>query len=529
MIPSSPNLENRNSINLKDAAGKYFVQEAINIVKSKDEGFLEYQWYKLSDKKQYKKISFVKFFKPFDWYIGYGEYLDDFEIEVMEEAKKRLNLFKFDKNEYVWTHNSKYILLQHPYRKKDIGTDDTNLVDKKNTKIIQLFVSKALEKKEGSFVEYYWNKPNDNKLTKKIAYIRYFEDWDWVIGTGLYLEDIELILKNLKDNKEKEIKHILFKSTLFVLIILFLVIISSLLISRRVNNSFLSYKKKIEKHKDELEEKVRDKTIELHELNEQLEEKITQRVKELKDKDEILTQQSKMVALGEMIGNIAHQWRQPLSAISTAASGLRVKKEMDILDDDDIIEFSDGIVKNANYLSQVIEDFKNYIKGEKLKIDFDLKEAILHALNIFDSSIHNHNLKIIKNFKNEIIVKNYKNELVQALVNILNNAKDALKKYQENEDDRIIFISTDIIDNKAVLIIQDSGNGITENIINKIFEPYFTTKDKEQGTGLGLYMAYKIITDSMEGDIKVENSIFNYNNKSYKGAKFTIILDLKKE
>lgn len=122
---------------------------------------------------------------------------------------------------------------------------------------------------------------------------------------------------------------------------------------------------------------------------------------------------------------------------------------------------------------------------------------------------------------------NYKNELIQVLVVILNNAKDALKKKQEEDEDRIIFISTDTIDNKAVITIEDTAGGIDEDIINKVFEPYFTTKEKEQGTGLGLYMAYQIVVESMKGDIKVENSSNNYNDKNYIGAKFIITLDLE--
>ncbi len=527
LTPSSPEIENTPSYNIKDATGKYFVREAINIVKTKKEGFLKYKWYKLSKKKQSDKISFIKIFEPFNWYIGYGEYIDDFEIQLKEEAIKRLDLFEYNKNKYIWIHDINHTLIYNPYRKADIGKNDKELIDKKNTKIIQLFMKKALENKDGNFVEYYWAKPNEQEMSKKIGFVKYFKDWNWVIGSGIYMEDLELALERAKKEKEKGVEEVLSKSIYFVLIILLIVIVISYFVSNQINNSFQIYKSKIERNKEELEEKVDEKTKQLKDLNEQLEEKIAKRIKELKEKDKILSQQSKMVALGEMIGNIAHQWRQPLSTISTAASGLKVKKEMNILTDEDIIEFSDGIVKNAKYLSQVIEDFKNYIKNEKEKVHFKIEVAIENALNIFDSSIHNHNLQIIKKYKKDIELHNYKNELIQVLVVILNNAKDALKKKQKDDEDRIIFISTDTIANKAVITIEDTAGGIDENIINKVFEPYFTTKNKEQGTGLGLYMAYQIVVESMKGNIRVENTSNNYNDKNYIGAKFTITLDLK--
>lgn len=533
--PAKPNAENINAYDFKDVDGKYYVQEFANVVNNSNEGFVEYKWFKLTKAEQYKKLSFVKVFEPYNWFIGYGEYLDDFEKNIKNEAKKRLDLFKYGKNGYVWTHDTNHILLQHPYRREFIGKSDIALVDKKNTKIIQMFVKKALANENGSFVEYYWNKPNEVELTKKIAYVKHIKDWNWVIGTGVYNDDINLVVSLLRKQKEEDIFTVTSKSIIFSVIILVLVSIFSILISRRVSKSFINYKKeiheqnrKLENINSTLEEKVEEKTTELKNLNEQLEEKISKRVEELKERDNTLAQQSKMVALGEMIGNIAHQWRQPLSTISTAASGLKLKKEMDILTDEDIIQFSDGIVKNSKYLSQVIEDFKDYVKDEKVKTKFNICESTSNALNIFDSSIHNHNLKIVEDFKENVFINNYKNELVQALVNILNNAKDALKEQQEDENDRLIFITTDIIENKATIIIKDSAGGVSDNIISKIFEPYFTTKNKKQGTGLGLYMSYQIIVDSMNGELKVENSLFTYKNKSYKGAKFIISFDLTK-
>ena len=532
MIPATPAKENMNAFLTKDVDGKFYVQEFAKVSKTQKEGYVTYKWYKLTIKDQFEKVSFVKIFEPYNWFIGYGEYIDDIEKNIKEEAKKRLDLFRYSPNGYVWTHTTNHILLQQPYRTKSIGADDSLLEDKKGTKIIQEFVKKALENEEGSFVEYYWNKPNDTELVKKIGYVRHIKDWDWVIGTGVYLEDIGITVDKLKEKEEREINEVIIETLIMSGTILFIVSIISFLIFKKINKDFLDYENSLKSKQNELEElnfsleeKVEEKTKELKELNEQLEIKIQEGIEEINEKNKTLEQQSKMVALGEMIGNIAHQWRQPLSSISVAASGMKIKKELNILEDEDIISLSDGIVKNTQYLSQVIDDFRNYIKGEKNLVKFDINESIIQALNIFDSSIHNHRLKIVKNLEENIFVNSYLNELVQALVNILNNAKDALKEKQKDENNRIIEITTFIKENKACISIKDSAGGIDDDIVNKVFEPYFTTKDKSQGTGLGLYMSYQIITNSMSGKIYVENSKFTYNDNTYIGANFIIELD----
>jgi signal transduction histidine kinase len=126
--------------------------------------------------------------------------------------------------------------------------------------------------------------------------------------------------------------------------------------------------------------------------------------------------------------------------------------------------------------------------------------------------------------ENDININGYKNELIQCFMNIFNNAKDAL--VHNNVDNKLIFISASVNNNKAIIKIKDNAGGISENILHKIFEPYFTTKHKSQGTGLGLHMTYNLIVDGMDGNIEAENMSYIYNNISYTGAEFTIILPI---
>ena len=143
-----------------------------------------------------------------------------------------------------------------------------------------------------------------------------------------------------------------------------------------------------------------------------------------------------------------------------------------------------------------------------------------------DQSIINHNFNIIKNYDNSIKLNNYDNELIQVILNIFNNSSDALKQNIENIDERYIFIDTFIEKDNAIITFCDSAGGISNDIIDKIFEPYFTTKHQSQGTGLGLYMCHQIIMDSMGGDLSVKNEIIKFNGKDYIGAKFRIKIPL---
>ncbi|MGB3751417.1 MAG: ATP-binding protein [Arcobacteraceae bacterium] len=237
-----------------------------------------------------------------------------------------------------------------------------------------------------------------------------------------------------------------------------------------------------------------------------------------------LYKSEKLASMGEMIGNIAHQWRQPLSVISTAATGMKLQKEYDCLSDEVFNKSCSTINENAQYLSKTIDDFKNFIKGEREKKIFKVNDNIQSFLHLVDGPIKNNNIKIVLNLENDLEINGYENELIQCFINIFNNAKDALK--DTPLDNKYLFIKCYKEDNLLILKFTDTANGISEDILPRIFEPYFTTKHQSQGTGLGLHMTYNLITDGMKGEITVQNINFNYMKKSYSGAEFTITLPL---
>ena len=247
-------------------------------------------------------------------------------------------------------------------------------------------------------------------------------------------------------------------------------------------------------------------------------------ITELKVKDKLLAEQSKMAAMGEMIENIAHQWRQPLSTISTAASGIRMQKDLGMLKDETFYNSTTMIVKSAKYLSQTIDDFKNFILGDKEKVFFNVDKNLKKNLSLLDAILKTNQINIVYESDENIEIFNYPNELTQSIINIVTNAKDAL--VYENIKNKYIFISVYIYDNKLCIEIKDNANGIKKENITKVFEPYFTTKHKKQGTGLGLYMTHQLIEVSMKGSISLDNEEYTYKDEVFKGACFKILLDL---
>lgn len=249
---------------------------------------------------------------------------------------------------------------------------------------------------------------------------------------------------------------------------------------------------------------------------------------ELKSKDQLILQQSKMAAMGEMLETIAHQWRQPLSVISTAASGMKMKKEFDILKDEEFNESCDHIIEIVNHLSGTIDDFRNFFKPHKDKELFNLKDTIEKTFSLIGSKFVSSDIEVIYNLEN-VNIHGFENELIQALMVILNNAKDAFDS-QKIKKSKFIFIELFENEYNAVLKIKDSAGGIPEDIIHKIFNPYFTTKQESNGTGIGLYMTEEIIAKHMKGHIEVLNSSFVYEDEEYTGAEFIIELpSLQKE
>ncbi|PKI80424.1 two-component sensor histidine kinase, partial [Malaciobacter halophilus] len=272
---------------------------------------------------------------------------------------------------------------------------------------------------------------------------------------------------------------------------------------------------------EHLEEKVQEKTKELIVINEELENRIKQEVSKNRQKDMHLVQQSKMANIGEMVSMIIHQWKQPLNAISMITSGIELRLKLKQNSDEDLKKDSESIKKQISLMSNTMNDFRDFFKQKDkaiYSVDITIHKTINLIHDIYKSlgvtikyEISNNNLKTI----------GYENELIQVLLNILNNARDIIK--EKNCEIKRIDIDVDAMGDDIIIEIKDYAGGINKAVIDKIFEPYFTTKSDDKGTGLGLYMC-KSILNKINAEIGVQNFTATIDNKEFRGANFRIII-----
>ncbi|MGB3751594.1 MAG: HAMP domain-containing sensor histidine kinase [Arcobacteraceae bacterium] len=356
----------------------------------------------------------------------------------------------------------------------------------------------------------------DKETEKKISTIEYLvlnKKWNWVISTkfndNIINEEIQTweqhLLHLIRDNIYVHIS-LLFLFSIALLLVMYII---HRIANRTIKKFQINMKRKEEKLKEEIHTLQRLLNNETDKYDEQ---------------SKMMQKQSKMLALGDMLSNLSRQWRRPLTEISETVQSIKLSVKEDMLITDKDIEKLTYINNSAVYLSRTVDDFRVFLKADSLKIDFIVSEIVEKALVINRTILKKNNIKIVKDLDKDVMIHNLSFGLLQAMVNIIYNAKDALKKI--DEQDRYIFISTKNSEESVEIKITDTGKGIPEDVKEDIFKPYFTTKQKTYGTGLGLHMAHNIIEQNMSGKIFVSNEETTYNDKTYIGASFSIILYL---
>lgn len=261
-------------------------------------------------------------------------------------------------------------------------------------------------------------------------------------------------------------------------------------------------------------EEILAQSAELEKINRTLENRIQEAINKSREKDMMLIQQSRLAAMGEMIGNIAHQWRQPLNAVGIIIQNINEAYRCNELTP----EYMDAKVEKSmdiiQYMSQTIDDFRNFFKPEKKMHLFDVKATVQRAVSFIEPTLLNNQIELECFCDNQIQVMGYSNEYAQVVLNLLNNAKDAVM--ENNIPNPKITVSLKMHDGKSVLYIDDNGGGIAPEYIDKIFTPYFSTKNPSKGTGIGLYMSKTIVEKNMHGSLTFKNT--------EEGARFTIVV-----
>jgi len=250
-----------------------------------------------------------------------------------------------------------------------------------------------------------------------------------------------------------------------------------------------------------LEKKVQTQTSQLLELNQTLELRVQKEIAKNEEKQKIMFWQSRLASLGQMLANVAHQWRQPLTQLNLNIFNMKNASLKD--EKDEVIHFyneSKNVIQN---MSTTIDDFTNFFKPNKEKKYFNLEESIQEVKGILEQSIIKEQISIELDF-HEITLLGIPNELSQVIINLIQNAKDAFK--DNNITKKKITITTKKVEQFAIIEIQDNAGGIPEEIIEKVFEPYFTTKHSSSGTGLGLFMSKMICEQGFNGTINLINN-----------------------
>ncbi|MFY9088836.1 sensor histidine kinase [Arcobacter aquimarinus] len=304
----------------------------------------------------------------------------------------------------------------------------------------------------------------------------------------------------IKTEQDDLFKDFMFALTLVVIV--FMVLFTFLMISI-IKDVIKKYKKQVEYRENELKA-----------LNENLFIKVKQGIEEAKQKDRKILEQAKLARIGSMISMIAHQWRQPLSQLSGILMELETTTRFKKVDEKYILNAIEKSDKMIEFMSNTIDDFRNFYKPDKKKEDFLVSNACKKAINIIDATLENLGIELSLNIKEDKSIYGYPTEFAQVILNIISNAKDVL--VEKNIKNPKIGLNIESKGVLSIITIKDNAGGIGEKNLELIFDPYYSTKDSSKGTGLGLYISKLIIERNMGGELSV------YNDEE--GAVFKIVI-----
>jgi len=479
------------------AISYFYVKNTYDDFEIQMEKFVE-EYYK--DKKKTLKKEIDTVFDILNYNIAKENIPDD---ELKADAIRLLNNIRFEENKsnYFFVYDIKDFnggdkfarLLVNPNRPDLLGKLISSKYPDANGKLFREDFLNDIKLKKESYTQYAYTKPGSNDVKQKLSYFKLYEEWNWVIAVGVYTDDIEKEIALKRSDLEKRVKNQVGQNIVLFVMFLSIAILISIAISQKIDEVLKNY-----------EAKVRVNAQQLEELNQSLENKVHKEIEKNREKEQLLVQKSKFIALGEMISNIAHQWRQPLSELSSILMYIKFKHSINALDDKTMQKKSEEADKVLEFMSHTIDDFRNFFMPKKAKENFYLVKAVNSVMIIISSTLKNLNINIDIQIDPKLRLNTYLNEYEQVLLNIINNAKDIL--IEKNVKNPFIKITAYENEDYVVMYIEDNGGGITVEPKTKIFEPYFTTKSDSDGTGIGLYMSKIIVDKNMKGKLRVKNT-----------------------
>ncbi|MFZ5770643.1 MAG: cache domain-containing protein [Thermodesulfobacteriota bacterium] len=524
LFADRPEIEGKNMLATRDREGKFVIRDMIGIAEEQGEGFYEYLWTKpLHGERVYPKIAYVKLFEPFNWLIGTGEYLDDMEEDIQQEVLERIAKIRFGRDGYIFVVDFHGTTLMNDTQRDLIGVNIWDMTDPNGVKVIQE-ERKAAEKPEGDFIRYVWNKPTQAKPVPKISFIKGYRHWNWMIGAGVYLDDIQTLIAQEKELlKQKAVKQISFILLSMLAAILLMVLIARFL-TRKIENEFNVFINFFEKASSRAE------AIEVSQLHFQEFQRLAhsantmvarqkeadgKRLQAEAEKEHIemkLRQAQKMEAIGTLAGGIAHDFNNILSVILGYAEMAREEARKG----SGLSEYIEEIFTAGNRARNLVQQILTFSRQSKVeRIILQPQPLIKEALKMLRSSIPS-TIEIQDDISPDCgTIKADPTQFYQILMNVCTNAFHAMEK--SGGILRVVLkVAGQIpaeLRNEASpastfieLAISDTGHGIGPDIIDKIFDPFFTTKEQGRGTGMGLSIAYGIIRD-YGGTITLESQL----------------------
>jgi signal transduction histidine kinase len=483
ILSGTRELQGKNLAALQDVEGRAIILEEIQAVRKYGEGYLKTRL----EAGASVLIEKVVDFNHFDWYFGSSIHLDQAMQERKTELLRLIERAPKDSSGYITIFENR---------------EPIYISEKDTQKLSSTFLEtmrRSLGQNGG-----WTDLPQENAH----IYTLYFKPFGWHIVYGFKKAYFDSVLQDqqtkMKKEIDQEIRFIIFASA----VIAFFVGLLTFIVSRRIIAI-------IQNFKSELDSRERQ----LLELNSSLEDRVEAEVRAHREKEKMLIQQSKMAAMGDMISMIAHQWRQPLNQMSYLLMNIEAAYEFKELTPQYMEKKIKEGTKLLEYMSHTIDDFKNFFKPDKERSQEQISEVLEHTVGFIKKSLESHKIVLEVEVKNDASLMVYRNELMQVLLNILTNAKDAI--VETGPEEPKIAVSIDADEESVNIEICDNGGGMDEAILSKIFEPYFSTKGAKSGTGLGLYMSKTIVEEHLNGKLTVHNADG--------GACFVVRLDRRRD
>ena len=514
MLPTLPHLEEKNLWDSQDVKGAYIIRQVSAIATEKGEGFLTW-WYNKPTthdvEKSFEKIGYVKHFKPYNWFVGTGEYVEDFEADLKTQLLRHIKNISFNNDGYIFVFDSQGNFLSH-YIDEYIGKNATDFLDTDSISVSKNII-KVARSGEGYISYAGAMQPSTGLPTEKMSFVKGYKDWGWAIGAGIYLNELNETIKFKQEELIKENKQQRYQIILFGLLICIPVFILSILLSNKIRSRFEDYKLNVEL-----------KSNELTRLNKNLETTVIQRTKkledtiaDLKDMQEKLVESEKMAGMIGLVSGVAHEMNTPFGVVITALSQTEdniskflellkekklTKKTLDKFEQSSLLSF-EVINRNMEKAVNLIDSFKS-LSPQMPKEDihtFSLHEPIQYVVLANKELLEKGNINITLNINEDIQITSYSHMISDVFHQLIQNS---IIHAFENSDNNKISISTTQTKKFIIIKYQDNGQGIPVENKEKIFEPFYTTKRNTNCTGLGMSILYNRVVHQLKGEIEYD-------------------------